>query len=89
MFVNLYLGRHVEWCESILRLNVDTGGVSHKDLHHLVLPGEAGDVQGGVALLRRRVDLRAPRQQLRDDALVPLLARKVQCVESVLEEETV
>ena len=58
-----------------------------QDLDHLVLAGEAGDVQGGVALLRRRVDLRAPRQQLRDDALVPLLARKVQCVESVLEEE--
>ena len=61
----------------------------HQDLDHLVLAGEAGDVQGGVALLRRRVDLRAPRQQLRDDALVPLLAGKVQGVESVLAEETV
>ena len=61
----------------------------HQDLDHLVLAGEAGDVQGGVALLRRRVDLRAPRQQLRDDALVPLLAGKVQGVESVLGKEAV
>ena len=60
-----------------------------QDLDHLVLAGEAGDVQGGVALLRRRVDLRAPRQQLSDDALVPLLAGKVQGVESVLGKEAV
>ena len=80
----LYLSRHVEWSESILRLHIDAGGVSHKDLHDLVLPGEAGNVQGGVALLGGRVDLGAPGQQLRHDALVTLLAGQVQRIESVL-----
>ena len=58
--------------------------MSHKDLHDLVLPGEAGNVQGGVALLGGRVDLGAAGEQLCDNALVPLLAGKVQRIESVL-----
>ena len=74
----LYLSRHVERCESILRLDIDAGGVGHKDLHHLVLPGKAGNVQGGVALLRCRVNLGSPGEQLGHNALVTLLARKVQ-----------
>ena len=85
LFLNLDLSRHVEWGESILRLHVDAGGVSHEDLHDLVLPGEAGDVQGRVALLGGGVDLGAPGQQLCHNALVTLLASKVQRIESILE----
>ena len=86
---HFYLSRHVERCETILRLHIDAGGVSHEDLHHLVLPGEAGDVQGGVALLRGRVDLGTPGKQLCHDALVALLAGQVQRIESVLAKKSI
>ena len=83
----LHLSRHVERCESILRLDIDACGVRHKDLHHLVLPGKAGNVQGGVALLRCRVDLGSPGEQLGHNALVTLLTRQVQCIEAVLAKQ--
>ena len=66
---------------------------SSKNYPYLISPFDETtkkhDGQGGVALLRRRVDLCAPRQQLRVDALVPFLAGKVQCVEPILGKETV
>ena len=83
----LYLSRHIEWGKSILRLHIDAGGVSHEDLHHLVLPGKAGNVQGGVASLCDQVDLGAPGQQLCYDALVTLLAGQVQRIETSLAKE--
>ena len=80
----LYLSRHIERCESIPTLHIDVGVVSHEDLHDLYLPGKAGNVQGGAAPLRDRVDLGALGQQLCYDALVTLLAGQVQRIESVL-----
>ena len=79
-----HLSRHIERCESVLTLHIDAGVVSHEDLHDLYLPGQAGNVQGGAAPLRDRVDRGTLGQQLCYDALVTLLAGQVQRIESSL-----
>ena len=61
--------------------------VSEEDLDHLELSGQGADVEGGVPLLGRRVDLSAPGQQVLHYQHVALLARQVQGVQTVLKVE--
>ena len=61
--------------------------MSEEDLDHLELAGQGADVEGGVPLLGRRVDLGAPGKQILDYQNVTLLAGQVQGVQTVLKVE--
>ena len=61
--------------------------MSEEDLDHLELSGQGADVEGGVPLLGRRVDLSAPGEQVLHYQHVALLARQVQGVQTVLKVE--
>ena len=61
--------------------------MSEEDLDHLELTSQGADVEGGVPLLGRRVDLGAPGEQVLDYQHVTLLAGQVQGVQTVLKVE--
>ena len=61
--------------------------MSEEDLDHLELAGQGADVEGGVPLLGRRVDLGSPGEQILDYQHVTLLAGQVQGVQTVLKVE--
>ena len=63
--------------------------MSEEDLDHLELAGQGADVEGGVPLLGRRIDLSAPGEQVLNYQHMTLLAGQVQGVQTVLKVERV
>lgn len=84
-FDMVLLRRHVQRREAVLALSIDVGSGFQQLPGHVQPPGEAGDVEGRVALLRSRVHLTATIQQLLHDIQVTFLGCQMQGVESVLE----
>ena len=63
--------------------------MSEEDLDHLELPGQGADVEGGVPLLGRRIDIGAPGEQVLNYQHMTLLAGQVQGVQTILKVERV
>ena len=63
--------------------------MSEEDLDHLELAGQGADVEGGVPLLGRRIDLSAPGEQVLNYQHMTLLAGQVQGVQTILKGERV